>query len=51
MSWPPQALLELGQRRVAKHVGGGRFYGHVVELLEGEPSNAVNPSGPDFATA
>ena len=31
-----QALLELGERRVAEHVGGGRFCGHVFELLAGE---------------
>jgi hypothetical protein len=31
-----QALLELDERRVAEHVGGGRFCGHVFELLAGE---------------
>ena len=46
-----QALLELGERRVAEHVGGGRFCGHVFELLvRRNSSNALNPAGPDLAT-
>ena len=43
-----QALLELDERRVAEHVGGGRFCGHVFELLAGEilRTRSTLPSGP-----
>ena len=47
-----QALLELGERRLAEHVRGGHFCGHVFRLLcAPNTSNALNLAGPDLATS